>query len=267
MLKQLRQKKVMKKVLWALALVIIPAFVLWGAGGLREGGRYAGEIFGKKISFEEYTDCYNSVRNIAILTHGSEFQKVREALMLDQAAWDRLVLIKEAQKKGIRVPDEEVIARIASFPIFQTKEGLFNQGNYAMILSNILRTRPRRFEEEMRESLMIERLMARVFKGASEPAPEEIEAALAALVPEQVDETEEALSERRQSMREELVAAKRMEAYQTWREELYARAKLKSYLEPPKEVIETPAAVEGEVPTEVPTEIPTEVPAEEPVTQ
>ena len=57
MLRQLRSKKVAKKILIGLAIIIIPAFVLWGARSSSrrgQGASFAGAIFGKKISFEKY---------------------------------------------------------------------------------------------------------------------------------------------------------------------------------------------------------------------
>ena len=235
MLKQLRQKKVMKKVLWGLAIIIIPAFVLWGAGGFREQGKYAGMVFGKRITFDEYKESYNAVRSLALLTHGSDFHKVRDTLRLEETAWDRLILVKEAERKKIKVADEEVIARIAALTLFQTKECFFNQKSYAMILGNVLRTTPRRFEEEMRESLMIERLMAGVFRNTTKPTELEIaEAINMAPVEEGEDATEDALAQKRERAKEGLIAAKRMEMYQTWRNGLYARAKLVSFIEPPE---------------------------------
>ncbi len=258
----------MKRVLWGLAIIIIPAFVLWGAGGLRDDNKYAGTVFGKNISFEEYTDSYNAVRSLALLTHGADFQKMRGALMLEQAAWDRLILVKEAQKRRIKVSDEEVIARIAALPIFQTKDGMFNQSNYTMILGNILRTTPRRFEEEMRESLMIERLMARVFRGVRRPTEKEIEEAFASMDPDETSGTEVPLAEK---VRENLVASKRMEVYQTWRTDLYARAKFTSFIkttkeEGPQEDMKTaPEEIDETLEiTEETLDIPTEkIPAEE----
>jgi hypothetical protein len=251
MLKQLRQKKVMKKVLWGLAFIIIPAFVLWGAGGLREQGKYAGIVFGKRIAFDEYRDSYNAVRSLALLTHGSDFRKMRDTLRLEETAWDRLILVKEAERKRIKVADEEVIARIAALPLFQTKEGFFNQKNYAMILNNILRTTPRRFEEEMRESLMIERLMAGIFRNTPEPTEPEIKEAMDMLAPQEGKEggAEDTLAEKQERAKENLLAAKRMETYQTWRNELYARAKLVSFIEPPEEE-EEPAEEKEEVTAE-----------------
>jgi hypothetical protein len=260
MLKQLRQKRVMKKVLWGLALIIIPAFVLWGAGGLREKARYAGEIFGEKVSFEEYRESYDAVRNAALLVHGSDFYDMQEELGLDKAAWDRLIMLKEAERMRIKVSDEDVVARVASMPIFRTEEGLFSPRNYAMIVRGTLRTDPRKFEEQIRQSLKIERMLIRTLGSTDiSVSEEEIDAALKkekeekakeealkeeaekeeregqeAAEPEEAEEEadeeekEETLREKRERARNAVIIAKRMEAYQRWHAELVKKAGLKS---------------------------------------
>ncbi len=256
MLKLLRQKKVMKRVLWGLAIIIIPAFVLWGAGGSGEKGTYAGEIFGKNITFDEYRTSFNAVKNIAILAYGSDLNKVRDALHLEEAAWDRLVLIKEAQRKGINVSNEEVIARIAAYPIFQGKEGFFDQRNYAMILSNVLRTPPRGFEEEVRGSLILERLITLVLREVPEPLEAEIEEALkldeSSLLHEAEEGEEEPAEEtpekKRARARDTALTAKRLAVYKSWRNEVYARANLVTNIKPPeKETAESKEEVKEEI--------------------
>ena len=51
LLKFLRKKKNMKRIVWGLAIIIIPAFVVWGAGSSGKkrgkGPYYAGKIFNK----------------------------------------------------------------------------------------------------------------------------------------------------------------------------------------------------------------------------
>jgi len=57
MLKILRKRKVAKKIFYFLAIVIVPAFVLWGSSSVirnKDEKGYAGEIFGKKVSFNQY---------------------------------------------------------------------------------------------------------------------------------------------------------------------------------------------------------------------
>jgi len=231
----------MKRILWGLALVIIPAFVLWGAVGLLERGRYAGSIFGKKISYEDYGKSYTAVRNLAVLMYGSKYNEMREGLNLEQAAWDRLIVLTEARKKKIKIQDAEVIGRIASLGVFQAKEGYFDQRNYTMILGNILRTTPRDFEEQVRESLMIERLITQVFATAALPTEEEIQEAMKLAPetkPEGEDRKEETPEQKRERAKSAVLMTKRMDLYQAWHDELYKRAHPISLVETQKE---TPA--------------------------
>ncbi|MGB2705583.1 MAG: SurA N-terminal domain-containing protein, partial [Candidatus Omnitrophota bacterium] len=65
MLNFLRKKHIAKKVLWALAVIIIPAFVLWGAGSLskrRFPFKYVGRISGRKVSVKEFLKSVKDVR-------------------------------------------------------------------------------------------------------------------------------------------------------------------------------------------------------------
>ena len=54
LLKFLRKRKNMKRIIWVLAILIIPAFVIWGAGTSdkkkRKGPDYAGKIFDRKVT-------------------------------------------------------------------------------------------------------------------------------------------------------------------------------------------------------------------------
>ena len=97
MLKALRKKEVAKKILYVLAAIIIPAFVLWGSGSLirdRSKSNYAGEIFGKRISFDQYRDSLLAVKNLAIIKFGENFFKIQGFLNLEGEAWDRLILLR-----------------------------------------------------------------------------------------------------------------------------------------------------------------------------
>lgn len=280
MLKLLRQKKVMKKILWALAIIIIPAFVLWGATGLRERGNYAGMIFGKKISFDEYRASLNAVKNLAILRYGSEFSEKRDELNLEQEAWENLIMLKEAKQKKITATDKEVVTRIASFVFFQGKDGSFSPQAYDTILSNAFRTSPRQFEEEMRRSIMIEKLVQGVMSDVPQPTDEDIEKALENELnrekeekekekekakedkkdkkkkkkknkEDKEEEKEETLDERKERVKQGLIRGKSFMTFQNWRSDLYGRANFVNFLiEEPKEVPEEetePMPTPGEV--------------------
>lgn len=168
MLKQLRQKKTMKRILWTLAILIIPPFVFWGAGSAmrsrQKGPNCAGTIFGRNVSFEEYSNAWQAARNQAMMMYGSKMDEIADALNLEQQAWDRLILLHEAKKKGLRVSDQEVINTIQNLPFFQSK-GQFDKRAYDLILTQAFRVEPRQFEEEIREILLIEKLRDTVIKG------------------------------------------------------------------------------------------------------
>jgi len=176
MLQFLRRKGTIKKIMWALAAIIVPAFVLWGAGSsIRSGGapKYAGRIFGKKVSFSQYQASLRAFRNQALLIYGEEFSRVAEFLDLEKEAWVRLILLYQAKKEKIKVSNKEVIAFIQNLPLFQ-KGDLFDQGRYSTLLDYAFRVSPREFEEEIREALMIEELKNKVI-GKISLTDEEIE--------------------------------------------------------------------------------------------
>ncbi len=164
MLQFLRRKENIKKIMWALAAIIVPAFVLWGAGSsIRSGGapKYAGRIFGKKVSFSQYQASLRAFRNQALLIYGEEFSRVAESLDLEKEAWVRLILLQEAKKEKIKVSDKQLITFIQKLPLFQ-KGGLFDQARYNTLLDYAFRVSPREFEEEIREALKIDELKNKV---------------------------------------------------------------------------------------------------------
>lgn len=168
MLKQLRNKKVMKRLLWAIVILIIPPFMFWGAGSAlrskQKGPSYAGTIFGKTISFEEYGAAWQAAKNQALLTYGSRLNQVYDDLNLEKQAWDRLILLTEAKKRRIRVTDKEVVNTIQTFSFLQSR-GQFDKEAYGLILEQVFRISPRQFEEEIRDTLSILKLRDSVIKG------------------------------------------------------------------------------------------------------
>ncbi len=157
------------------------AFVLWGAPtrlGEKQGRpKYAGEIFGKKIPFDEFIEAYQASRNQAIIIYGNEFQKYSQFINLQENAWNRLILLAIAQNENIKVTNKEIIKKIKSFPFFQ-KDGKFSLETYNLLLKYVFNIEPRKFEEETRQSLVIEKLIQKSLAniGATE---EELENAYA----------------------------------------------------------------------------------------
>jgi len=166
MLKQLRNKKTAKKIWITLAIIVVPAFVLWGSGSVmrsKQGPNYAGKIFGKRISYLEYRDAMDAVRNLAIMRYGDKLSEIEKHLNLESEAWVRLILLYEAKNRRITVNDKEVIEAIENYPEFQQK-GRFDNKAYNWVLQYYLHTQPRLFEEQTRQNLMISKLYEQLTK-------------------------------------------------------------------------------------------------------
>jgi peptidyl-prolyl cis-trans isomerase D len=166
MLTVLRKKKTMKRIMWVLAGVTVFSFVLWnattGSRG-RQRQRYAGTIFGKNVSHEEFLRNLSGVRHQALLTYGDDFEKYSSYLDFEALAWNRLILLYEAGRKRIKATDQEVREKILAIPFFK-QGGKFDQKKYDFIVGQIFQTTPREFEQEIRETLKIDKLIAEVTK-------------------------------------------------------------------------------------------------------
>jgi len=157
MLRILRNKKTAKKIWIGLAVIIIPAFALWGFGGSsrdQQDTAIAGKIFGKNISNLEFKSSLIAVRTMAIMQFGDKLPEIEKYLNLESQAWERLILLHEAKTRKIKVKDKEVIETIQNAPYFQDKNGFSNK-IYQEALRYALRIQPRIFEEQTRQNLTL----------------------------------------------------------------------------------------------------------------
>lgn len=164
MLEVLRRKGVNKTILWVIAIIIILSFGVFGtAYRLDNVVNSAGSLYGHSVSIKDFQQAYLDARDQAIRMYGDEFFKNGNRIDLEQEAWDRLILLKEAQKRAITVTDKEVVAYIASFPFFQ-HAGQFDQTIYEMIVRNpsIFDRSTHDFEEGVRKQLLIKKLVDNV---------------------------------------------------------------------------------------------------------
>ncbi|MFY9401948.1 MAG: SurA N-terminal domain-containing protein [Candidatus Omnitrophota bacterium] len=164
MLKFLRNKKILKKIWITLGIIIIPAFVFWGVGGIGQDKRRQaniGKIAGKDISLQEFRDSLSAVKNTAIMRYGVNFQEHITEEDLKAQAWDRLVLINEAKRLKIKASDKEVVELIESYPFFN-RNGKFDNNLYKETLQYIFHSQARVFEEEQRQNIIISKLYQEV---------------------------------------------------------------------------------------------------------
>jgi len=159
MLKSLRKKGVAKKVIWVVAIIIIISFGFMGTAYLITGNNktgYAGHIFGKKISLEDFNKAYQNTRIQAIRQHGENLAKIAHLLNLEAQTWDRIILLHEAKRRNIKIPDDQVVKIIQEDKSFE-RDNKFDMLLYNAILRN-LGIRPRDYEENIRNNLKIAEL-------------------------------------------------------------------------------------------------------------
>jgi hypothetical protein len=164
MFKKLRKEKNRKKAWIILAILVLPAFVLWGSGSLirsKQESAYAGKIFGNNISLLEYKDAMDATRNQAIIQFGDKFSEIQKSLNLESQAWERLILLTEAKRRKVKVSDKEIVELIESYPFLQRK-GRFNNAMYSEMLQYVFHTQARIFEEQTRQNLMLAKLYKEV---------------------------------------------------------------------------------------------------------
>ncbi|MBU2221502.1 MAG: SurA N-terminal domain-containing protein, partial [Candidatus Omnitrophica bacterium] len=136
MVKALHNKRTQKMVWIVLAILILPAFVFWGINStIREQKTpdFMGRISGQKVSFLEFREAIEATRNALTMQFGENIQGLEKILDLETRAWERLVLLHEANKRKIKVSDREIVAAIQKNPIFQ-KKGIFDKFTYDQTL-------------------------------------------------------------------------------------------------------------------------------------
>ena len=164
MLKVLRNKKTARKIWLGLAIIIIPAFTLWGFSGAfrsKEENPTVGKLFGRNISSLEFKDAVDAVRIQALMRFGDKYQEMQQYLNFESEALNRLILLHEAKIRKIRVSDKEVIDQIESYPFFRSK-GQFDAKNYEQTLQYGFRVMPRAFEEQVRQNMIISKLYKQI---------------------------------------------------------------------------------------------------------
>jgi len=199
MLKIFRQHT--KLIIW----IVVGSFILWGGysvSSLKKEGRYAGEAFGKPVTFQEYNRFYQATQ----LFMPAE-KPLEDPEMLRSYTWQNIVYAREAKREGIRVSDEDVRREISAI---LKQQGLIEptQEQYRIWLTRTLRISPREFEEGLREFMTIQKLL-RSKIGSFKPAGG---------------------SEATDPKAKEALAANQKTSFMTWTAEVNQRAHIKDYL-------------------------------------
>lgn len=170
LIRKKQQTIIIKIVFWGIIAAFVGTiFLVWGKGS--DGGPGGGDptiaatVNKTKISFDEYQTAYSNLYNLYQNIYRDQFTPALEKqLRLRQQAIDGLVdqalLLQEADKRGLKVSDKELVDSIAAIPTFH-ENGVFSKQRYLQVLS-FQRLSPDGFEAMHRRQLLVEKLQQEI---------------------------------------------------------------------------------------------------------
>jgi len=181
MLKSMRMNlKSLSFTLWLVIFAFIgTTFLVWGirstpGGGMARAGIIA-RVDKEQISIEEYRDAYRTMYEHYRKTFGDKFDDTAaERMQLKQRALDDLInqrlILHQARKMGVDVPEEEVAEAIKNHPAFQ-ENGQFSRRRYLSMLQ-YNRLSPQVYERSLRTEMLLTRVQD-LIKDAAKVSNEE----------------------------------------------------------------------------------------------
>ena len=168
MISKIRDKHI-KNILFALTIIIIPGFILWGAASFfssRKKIRSVMEIDGKKIPYSEFVSMKKEVMLKQFMSNGVDFYKQADEEYINSQAAERIILDYKATKENIKVTDGQLLKYIKE--MFSVN-GKFSKKHYDNFLKSIyriprLRFVPAQFEEFLKREIKISTLLEGIFK-------------------------------------------------------------------------------------------------------
>jgi peptidyl-prolyl cis-trans isomerase D len=153
----------------ALGAVVV-VFIFWGIWNPREAReRYLVKIGNRAISIAEAKNYYQNLRESYQARFGENFNEemAKKIGLKERAVKDlinRVLLLQEALRLGLRVGPEEVQASIEQYPAFQ-KDGTFDRAIYLRALQRARMT-AKEFEAGQRQNLLISKVQGVVVSSA-----------------------------------------------------------------------------------------------------
>ncbi|MEM7052307.1 MAG: SurA N-terminal domain-containing protein [Acidobacteriota bacterium] len=167
MLKVFRDNlKYLSWILWlVIAVFILFVFVDFGSAGrgLAGNNTAAAVVNGEEIGFDEFRSQYRNLEQRFRQIYGDQYSsELAEQLRLPQQALqqvvDRRLLLREADKLGIRVSNQEVRDAVLDIPWLQDDQGNFVGSEEYLSILDRSRISPEAFEDDLRQQITLERL-------------------------------------------------------------------------------------------------------------
>lgn len=203
MLKFLRKNT--KLFAWFFVILLIFVFGL-SSLTFNKHDQYAGEVFGKKISFQEFRSFETLTRMLPPSPQIAEDPQLEK-----QFTWQQIILAYEAKRKGFEVSNSEVQARVDTL-VNPEQTHRISPDEYLQLLKS-RRTTPNEFENGIRELIRIQKMISERFRPATVPAE-------APVNPADKKESEKKAADE---------LKKRQAEYIQWMSDIYQRAKVVDY--------------------------------------
>jgi peptidyl-prolyl cis-trans isomerase D len=184
----LEEKKFMLRILrehassWMLKGILIlvaVTFISWGGYSYFREKKvtYVAKVNGVTIEWRDYNDAFqNAVKQYREALGPSFSEKMIEELRLKDKILDDLIakilILQEAKRFGLSIPDEELREAIESIPAFQMN-GQFDKRSYERFLRSNRMT-PEEFEQSQRESLLLSKAVSLIKMNGGKVSDEEV---------------------------------------------------------------------------------------------
>jgi peptidyl-prolyl cis-trans isomerase D len=163
----------------AILILVALSFVLFFGGYAYFKDKkvtYAAKVDGVTIGEREYYDAFqDAVKQYREALGPSFSEKMIEELHLKDKILDNLIakilILQEAKRMGLSIPDEELREAIESTPAFQVN-GQFDRRSYERFL-RLSRMTPEQFEQSQREDLLLSKAVSVIKMNSGKVSDEE----------------------------------------------------------------------------------------------
>jgi parvulin-like peptidyl-prolyl isomerase len=231
MIRILGKKKVQKRIFWALAIVIIPSFVIWGVGTQMRSTHetLAAKVNRQAISRNDYEnrlleilDQYRQFSKQEPAENSAEMGKIKKAALEDLIRQD--LISQEIKRRHIKVTDQELLATVRRDPSFLDEKGNFDERRFQATVAGMTDEEWLKIEDNLRKNLSLQNLQNLVGGEA------------------QVKVTDQDLSDYRakyslppdvvkdEDLRKAIFSQKTRDAFENWYQQLRKKARVEIYV-------------------------------------
>ena len=227
-MKFFRKKKNMKIILWVIAILIIPGFLIWGVGigGSGRSQYYAATVNKEPITLREYYKQLGEVEEQYRKIFGDKASELLKGLNIEQGVLEGMIreriLLQEARRRRIKVLNSEIVEVVKSDPSFLDEKGRFDERKFKEVISSYPPEELRKIEDELRKRITIDKLKELVIaEGNISVSDEEVDKYIKE---NQVKDTD------RESLKRRLLWRKREEYFNQWYAEKRKKSNVVVYL-------------------------------------